>query len=55
MQDGSDEAKKMYQDGGHMSGGVYIKDVSHWDFVADIMKMHIVSNPLHSSEFKYVT
>lgn len=38
-----------------MTGAVYIKDDKHWDFMCDIMRASIVSNPLHIDEFLYVT
>ena len=47
--------KKCYKDGGHLSGGVYHADESHWDFIAKVMRMFIVVNPLHSTEFMPVT
>ena len=45
------KSKKNYQDGGNMTGGVYTKDTNHWQFISDIMKTTIVSNPLHLDEF----
>lgn len=47
--------RKFYTDGGNLSGGVYVADNDHWDFIADIMKATIVSNPLHIDEFIYST
>jgi len=38
-----------------MTGAVYNNDEKHWNFIADIMRETICSNPLHQDEFKYVT
>lgn len=51
---GSEEGKNFYTKGAHMSGGVYIADETHWDMVADVMKLNITSNPLHVHEFAFV-
>jgi len=50
-------ASKKYFNGteGNVTGAVYTNDEKHWNFIADIMRESIVSNPLHSDEFKYVT
>jgi len=48
---GSDAAKKYYRDGGKMSGGVYTAKDEHWDFISDVMRQNIESNPLHFTEF----
>jgi len=48
-------SSKRYKDGGNLTGAVYTKDETHWDFVCDIMRASIVSNPLHIDEFLYVT
>ena len=37
-----------------MSGGVYTDDQAHWDFIAEVMKSHITSNPLHIFEFPQI-
>ncbi len=49
------KSKKYYTNGGNTSGAVYTKDESHWEFLADVMKKSIISNPLHIEEFIYVT
>ena len=46
---------KRYKDGGNLTGAVYTKDDAHWDFICDVMRASIVSNPLHIDEFLYVT
>lgn len=38
-----------------MTGAVYTKDDDHWNFISDVMRASIVSNPLHIDEFLYVT
>ena len=38
-----------------MSGGVYVADKQHWDFVNDVMNKFVVTNPLHADEFTIVT
>ena len=40
---------------GNVSGAVYDCDEKHWEFVADIMRETVVSNPMHMYEFKFVT
>jgi len=55
MRKGEAFNRKCYADGGRLSGGVYIADESHWDFISDVMRMFIVVNPLHSFEFLPVT
>jgi len=46
---------KRYRDGGNLTGAVYTKDPEHWDFICDVMRATIVSNPLHIDEFRFVT
>ena len=48
------ENRKCYTEGGHVSGAVYIADQKHWDFIAKVQGMFIVTNPLHMDEFKSV-
>jgi len=36
---------------GKMSGGVYFKEDDHWNFIAEVMRISMVSNPLHMDEF----
>jgi sphinganine-1-phosphate aldolase len=47
--------RKHYTDGGNASGTVYTADEGHWNFLAEIMKHCILTNPLHLDEFAYVT
>ncbi len=42
-----------YFEKGNLSGSVYINDSDHWNFVSDIMRLTIVTNPLHIDEFAY--
>lgn len=53
MEEGSELSKTLYTNGGNISGAVYIADEDHWDFISDVMRLHITSNPLHS-EFTFV-
>jgi sphinganine-1-phosphate aldolase len=52
---GEKSNRKCYVDGGLVSGGVYISDEKHWDFIGEVMRKYIVTNPLHMDEFKSVT
>lgn len=49
------DCRKHWTDGGHVTGAVYTSDETHWDFIGEIMKKCIVTNPLHIDEFMYVT
>jgi len=51
----ADVSAKRYRDGGNLTGAVYTKDETHWNFISDVMRASIVSNPLHIDEFLYVT
>ncbi len=51
---GEVESKKCYVEK-KMSGGVYVADKQHWDFVNDVMNKFVVTNPLHADEFTIVT
>jgi glutamate/tyrosine decarboxylase-like PLP-dependent enzyme len=51
----ADVSAKRYKDGANLTGAVYTKDPEHWDFICDVMRATIVSNPLHIDEFRYVT
>jgi hypothetical protein len=55
MENGSAVAKLYYTNGGKMSGGVYTANEEHWDFVSEVMRQHITSNPLHMVEFAHVS
>lgn len=52
---GGQEGKSFYTEGSHMSGAVYISDETHWDMIAEVMRLNITSNPLHMNEFSFVT
>ena len=54
IKSGSEEAKKYYRDGGKMSGGVYTTKDEHWDFISDVMRLNVESNPLHFTEFSNI-
>lgn len=51
---GEIESRHTYTDA-KISGCVYTPDQSHWDFVSDVMRRYIVTNPLHAEEYKMVT
>jgi len=36
---------------GNLSGGVYYKDAEHWNFISDVIRLTVISNPLHMYEF----
>lgn len=55
MHASSEESLQKYSKGGKMSGGVYTDDQDHWDFMAEVMKSQITSNPLHIFEFPQIT
>ena len=55
IKQGSDESKKYYINGGKLSGAVYTAQEEHWDFISDVMRQSIVSNPLHIMEFSNIT
>jgi hypothetical protein len=40
VKEGSEFCRKQYQDGGHLSGAVYMGDDKHWNFVSDVMAMY---------------
>ena len=44
---GEAASRKWYvpSEGGRLSGAVYCAEPSHWDLVAKVMRMYIVSNP----------
>jgi sphinganine-1-phosphate aldolase len=48
-------SRKFYTDGGAISGAVYTSDEGHWNFIAEVMRHTIVSNPLHIDEFVHIT
>ncbi len=47
-------AKAYYTNGGKISGAVYTKNEEHWDFISEVMRLNIESNPLHITEFSFV-
>jgi hypothetical protein len=47
MVKGSDAAKTYYTKGGNISGAVYTSKDEHWDFISEVMRVNIESNPLH--------
>jgi sphinganine-1-phosphate aldolase len=51
----SQSSRRFYTDKGNISGAVYISDQKHWDFIAEIQKETILTNPLHIDEFLWLT
>jgi hypothetical protein len=52
LRKGEAASRRWYIDGGaRLSGAVYNADSAHWDLVSDVMRLFIVSNPLHIEEF----
>jgi len=54
MVKGSDVAKTYYTKGGNISGAVYTSQGDHWDFISDVMRVNIESNPLHMVQFSNI-
>ncbi len=54
IKSGSEEASKFFKNGGKLSGGVYMANEEHWDFLSKVMRENIESNPLHMVEFANV-
>lgn len=55
MTTGSDAAKQYYTNGGRISGAVYMAQDSHWDFISQVMRLNIESNPLHMVQFSNIS
>jgi hypothetical protein len=51
---GEKQARHCYAED-RISGAVYIGDDKHWDFVSDVMRRYVVTNPLHMDEYAMVT
>ena len=51
MTAGRDQAKEFYTKGASISGAVYTANAEHWDFISEVMRMNIESNPLHMVQF----
>ena len=54
MRQGADASKTFYTNGGKVSGAVYTANDDHWDFITEVMRLNIESNPLHFAEFSHV-
>jgi hypothetical protein len=54
MTKGSEIGRPYYTDGGKISGAVYSSDPKHWEFISEVMKLNIESNPLHVVEFQFI-
>ena len=56
IEKGAKASEQVYtNDGGNLAGGVYRKGEDHWNFISECVRISIVSNPLHSSDFAYIT
>ena len=55
MTTGRDAAKQFYTNGANMSGAVYTARDDHWDFISDVMRLNIESNPLHMVQFANIS
>jgi len=52
---GAEGSEKLWtNDSGNLAGGIYYKDAKHWDFVSDVIRLTVISNPLHMKEFQYI-
>ena len=54
MRAGDELQKQYYTNGGKVTGTVYNNNEEHWDFISEVMRLQIQSNPLHFVEFQYV-
>eukprot|EP00350_Pseudokeronopsis_sp_OXSARD2_P013206 CAMPEP_0170541316 /NCGR_PEP_ID=MMETSP0211-20121228/1076_1 /TAXON_ID=311385 /ORGANISM="Pseudokeronopsis sp., Strain OXSARD2" /LENGTH=64 /DNA_ID=CAMNT_0010843991 /DNA_START=315 /DNA_END=509 /DNA_ORIENTATION=- len=50
--DGKKDTLKYCSEGGNNSGAVYHGDAKYLDFISEVMRHQILSNPLHEAEFK---
>ena len=51
----NEESMKYYTNKGNVSGTVYTNDSQHWNFISEVMRKTIISNPLHFDEFMFIT
>ena len=51
---GSEESRKFYTNGGKMSASVFCAQDDHWDFIGQVMRETIESNPLWATEFSSI-
>jgi sphinganine-1-phosphate aldolase len=52
---GAKASDKLYtNDKGNLAGGVYKKGDDHWNFISECVRISIVSNSLHATDFAYV-
>jgi hypothetical protein len=54
MCEGRDYTDAITNNGAKISGCLYINDEEHWDFLSDVMRIHIASNPLHVDEYFHI-
>ena len=51
----NESREKHYSGKTNCSGSVYINDEKHWDFLGDVTKQCLLTNPLHIDEFMWLT
>jgi len=52
---GANVSEKLYtNDKGNLAGGVYRKGKDHWNFISECVRIAIISNPLHATDFGYI-
>jgi hypothetical protein len=54
IKQGSQESRKFYTNGGKMSASVFCAQDDHWDFISEVMRHAIESNPLWVREFSHI-
>lgn len=55
IKQGSEESKQYFTNGGKMSAAVFSADDDHWDFISEVMRATIESNPLRATEFSSIS
>ena len=56
IEKGAKASEQIYtNDKGNLAGGVYRKGEDHWNFISECIRISVISNPLHSSDFAYIT
>ena len=55
LEQGVDESKTHFSNGAKLSACVFIDSEQHWDFIAEVMRKTIHSNPLHITHFSYIS
>lgn len=55
IKQGQKESDKFYKDGGKLSASVFCSNEKHWDFIGEVMRETIESNPLWAAEFASIS